>query len=254
MDLTLFFNATWQMYGRCARQASQALMRNWPLIILSVLAYAAVLIAGRFLPAFGLAGRLVLGFFEVAVLTAYFSWLFDLSAARRLSLSGFWRIDWSIFSSVISAAFIIWLIEQLAGMMLKGGALGLARAYFRLVLVVIFNALPEVLYLRRDENLSAFSRAAALCRDNPVEWYFPYLLILSPLFLGGVEYLPFFLSQTQPLMPVLIVFTSLNRVLAQLPAVAIGVVLVNWLMLFRGLLFQELEGGNRRSRMFKARQ
>ncbi|NLF25967.1 MAG: hypothetical protein GX589_09975, partial [Deltaproteobacteria bacterium] len=127
----------------------------------------------------------------------------------------------------------------------------------KLGLVVIFNAIPEVVHQRRLDGISALLAAAKFIRDNWIEWFFPLAVLAAPLLLlFPIDFL-MVLASSEPLLPVLIIIKSWQPLEAAahqagtLIALA-GLVLGHWFMLFRAHLFNELEGGNRRKRIYQA--
>src|SRR5262249_42538088 len=139
---------------------------------------------------------------------------------------------------VLTLAFIFWipmrLLAQFAfttpnGPLLYRGVL--------VLLYIIFNAVPEMIYQSRVSGLALLSASYQFIVENWVEWLLPNLLIgaagylLRPLVYQLVAPIPSFLQDF-------------------FVAAAFGLFLT-FLMIFRGLLFGELNGTTRRSRVYR---
>ena len=106
-----------------------------------------------------------------------------------------------------------------------------------ILLYIIFNAVPEMIYQSRVSGLALLSASYQFIVENWVEWLLPNLLIaaagylLRPFVYQLVAPMPFFLQDF-------------------FVAAAFGLFLT-FLMIFRGLLFGELNGTTRRSRVYR---
>jgi uncharacterized membrane-anchored protein YitT (DUF2179 family) len=109
----------------------------------------------------------------------------------------------------------------------------------RILLYVFLNPVPELIYQSRVSGLALLSASYEFIVPNWIEWFLPNLLLtaLAYLLLEWLNqvavYLPFFLDS---------LFIS----------AAFGLFLT-FLMIYRGVLFAELSGTTRRSRVFRYR-
>lgn len=257
-------SATLAIYVRCVSEASRALVKDWLLIVGSIVLVFGYSLAGGLLAPLGMVGGMFASLLGLAALTIYYGWLSELAAGSpsgrqraRLGKEALLAFDVSLFFGLVSASFILWVLDWVVGSLVLGMNAGWVKAFLALALIFLFNALPEVLYLRRYESLAAFQESFRFTHSNWIEWYLPFLVITSPFLLLGLENFALLFAMNSPLLPVSMVF-QVPQVL--LPpglgffASLFGVVLVNWFMLFRAFLFQELDRGTRRQRVFQARQ
>ncbi len=129
--------------------------------------------------------------------------------------------------------FILWVVFAVATPALRtipqgpGIILGM-----NLVIVVLFNAVPELIYLGHDSSLELLTESYRFIADNWIEW-FPATIVMA---------LPLVLLSQVPLPGVL---ASYGRRSSR-PG-------VYFMMVARGLLFLELHGSSRRARDFRRR-
>lgn len=203
-------------------------------------------LASSMIPIFG---GMVLAFAIAAVLSNYFH-LIDLAIkGYRTSWQdvreGFMVYARKLFN-VLFILYVAFLGIDLLIMPLLPGVIG---GWLSIILwnglLLVLNALPEVLYQKRYGELDSLQYAMAFERKNLLTWYVPNLLIY-----GGVV-------GTQAL-----VFQYLLPWANRLPGpVAVGVVIVSLLllvqfvlaywMLYRGQLFQLLDTTTRQRRIMK---
>ena len=132
---------------------------------------------------------------------------------------------------------------------------GWASIILQLLFVVLLNSLPETLYLTRRDGMDGIQESFSFTTKNWIEWYLPYFIFLSPLLLLGGGSLLLIISQTNVLLPAVpilmipfFIFPGL-----QMLCLPLGLILAHWYMLFRAKLYQELDTGSRRQRLFKSR-
>ncbi len=263
--------ATLLIYKDSAVDAFHALRKSWTLIPGSFGAYLLFLFLYEILSTFSInAGAqvaigFVLGFIQIGLLSMYYRWLSEARERHGLSLKDLIIFDGPLFYQTISVAFIFFLIEYFLGSLFQGIAqASLFPLFLQLSLVFAFNAVPEVIYLRRIDGLGALGTSFTFLRENSVEWFLPFILVLLPVVLlspGGAVVL---LSQSEPLLPPLTVITAWKPFIIQYSwqsgseilgwvLTILSLVLANWYMLFRGYLYLALESGTRRSRAFRAK-
>lgn len=258
-------SATIQMYKGCAVSATKSLYRNLPLLAASVAVYAVFMIAVSFLGGMGMAGGLILGLLNVALLTFYYSWIGECVRKNRIFLKEYLNFDYMLFSAVINAAFILFIASFLLQMLTAGMNAGVILLCVSLGLFIFFNALPETLYIHGYNGAAAFSEAFRFVRDNWIEWFLPLLVFFLPVLIASPISMLLMFSTGDPLLPVL-KFIQLFSLSAsslggaffpdgfQLLLTLLSLVAGTWFMIFRGFLYLALESGSRRQRAFRARQ
>ena len=251
----LFLKATGLIYLDCANRATQGLRRNWRLMIAALAAYVLVHTAGDFLSPYGLAGGLVLGMISIALLSMYFGWIADTVRGQKIVWRDLLQFDRGLFSDTLSTAFLLFLITWPFEMMQGASQDVWLLLCLRLGLVIVFNAVPEVVHQRRLDGVSALLNAARFTRDNWIEWFVPLAVLVAPLLVILPSYFLVVLASSEPMLPVLVIVRSwqpLGQYAGAFMGLA-GLILGHWFMLFRAHLFNELEGGSRRKRIYQAK-
>jgi len=233
------------LYWESALEASHGLRRNWPILIGSVALMVLIIAIRNAFGSLGMAGGMLVGMAQVAVLSLHYSWLAATVEREKISLRELTQFDFSMFFTVISVAFIFFLIQFVAGSLVQGLDKTILL-FLGLGLVIIFNAIPEVIIVERIESMPALGRAAEFTREHAIAWFLPLVVILSPALLHSYELVLVSLANTDPLSPALLVPLAVTALLAKLgtasPLVAIPLIIVaaNWYMLFRINLFKRL--------------
>lgn len=269
-----FCLATAASYKEAASNASRSLKKNWIILPASAGACLVFALAQIFFSRFGFTAGLFIGLIEILLISVYYCWLFDSIRRDKISFDNIIHIDGSVFSSVINTAFILFIIKFFIFSLVQGLSLEWVPILVQFGLVIVCNALPEVVYMHRFDGLSALSEAAKFTRDNWIEWFIPFIIILIPwliisppqIFVLMIGSDPFFPDLTE-LMPASVLFRSFEILpvlsgsflgasvpyLTTIVSLAFGIIGFNWFMLFRGFLFKDFESGTRRQRMYRAK-
>lgn len=141
---------------------------------------------------------------------------------------------------ILGIAFILWIPMTLLSRASYATPEGpLILRVVQLLLYVILNAVPELIYQSRVSGVALLSASYHFIVENWIEWFLPNVLIAVAAYLlmgflnGLAARMPFFLQ-------VLFVASALGLFLT-------------FLMIFRGVLFAELNSTTRRSRVFRYR-
>jgi hypothetical protein len=121
-----------------------------------------------------------------------------------------------------------------------------------LILLIILNPIPEIIYLGRSDGLAMLQESVDFLRENWLEWFLP-LVLLTIL---SLEFpLPFVSPfQTGQLgFPFMNAISLLSGSIENIFWSVLGVLLLFALMVFRGLLFRSLFGSSRRQRIYRSR-
>lgn len=253
-DLSLLAKVIMHSYWECARLATNGLIKNWRLLVGAVGAYVVFVISTSLLSPFGYGGLLILGLIHIALLSQYYSWVSETVQREKLKFENMLRFDYALFFNLISVAFLLSILEFFAAQLSRGIA-DWVPVLLRFGLVVVFNALPETVYIQRYESMQALQESMHFTIKNWIEWYLPFFIMLVPVLLVDPLIILSDLSSMHPLLTAttLIKVPSFIAPELGLIAVLVGVILANWFVLFRAHLFKELESGTRRMRMFNAK-
>jgi hypothetical protein len=258
-DFAFFVTTTLGVYKECAQKATRGLIKNWILLVGSVISYLIYHISAEIFGPMGFGGGLIIGL-VIAVLTAiYYSWIADTIKRDKLRFQSLYQIDYGFLFTTINVAFILFLPQYLVSSLIRGLDVDWIFYCLLLGIVIVFNAIPEVIIINRFDGTHALGHAATFTRDNWIEWFLPFLILVLPWLFISPPMVLMLLVGSNPLLPVtmLVVAAALTSKLLAIPtaiAIAIALVVANWFMLFRAHLFTELESGTRRQRMYRARQ
>jgi len=243
-----------RLYLDVASRAAKRAARSW-LAALSIPIYAIIVVgAVRVAAPLGIVG----GFLVAIVMAACFGGYLSLLGAavegtqiRFADLKHGLRAVWD----VMSVFFALWIISLGVGVLAKmagpnatavGGVAALATAIF-------FNVIPELIYQSRNRSFALLKESATFVMENPFAW-FPPNLIFAFVILWATGTLT--LSSPGELLVKLSMMGSMGGVLAFVAGAPLWmapllIVFVHYVMVFRGLLYQELRSGSTRMREFR---
>jgi len=151
----------------------------------------------------------------------------------KVTLEDFRRSFGMYVWDVVAITFVFWVFFRLATPAIARLPQGfLILLFAQIAVFVVFNAVPELIYLGHYASLALLSESYAFITANWIEW-FPANLVAAGV-LYGVASVP------------------VSGVAAYLQTGVLGL-LVYFTMVMRGLLFIELHGSTQRSRAFKYR-
>lgn len=253
-----FVKSTLKLYLSCLTKAAVALKQNLIILIGSVLLYGAFLLVAKLVAPLGFAGGFVLGLLGIGLLSLYYNWLNEISQGRKVKLNSLIEFDYGLFSALLSVAFIFFIAKYILSSLLQGTNISWIASFFQLGLVIVLNAIPEVIYIHRYESIPAISYAAKFTRENWIEWFLPFVLFLAPVILINANLAVVLMAQSSELLPTLLIvktwqlwgslFGDMSSIIISLLALIIS----SCFMIFRAFLFTELESGSRRKRMYNA--
>ncbi len=233
-----------RIYASCAAAAFLSLLKNPWTLLLPLGLGVAVMLAGVILSGLGIAGGFILGLGISAGMSCYLYFLGEVVGRQKASLTELKKSFGVYFWSVINVSFVVWVVNLVSSMALRGVPQGASLALaLNLVLLVVLNPAPELIYQRGSSGgLDTISRSFEFLQENWIEWFIPNGLIFAALF-GGNWMMAVVFGQS--------VSTGL-LLLGATKGLGVGLVL-HVVMVFRGHLFRELIGSTHRQRMFKNR-
>jgi hypothetical protein len=231
-----------RMYASCLLRAAQGLSKNpWTVLLPMALLVVFNLLAGM-LARLGFIGGLLITLVGAAAGSAYLYFVGEIVGRSTVRLSEFQLAVRAYFWSLINLMFVIWIVELVLGMVLRGNPNGsVIMTLFTLACLVLLNPAPEIIYqVGTYGGIATVQRSVAFLQESWIEWFLPMVLVGVAYWFGWMgnwRYTAMFhLGQVGPI----------------LFAVLLGA-LFHYVMLFRGFLFQELNGSSHRQRMFKYR-
>lgn len=223
---------TFDMYRRAVQRGAVLSARNWP-VLGSLFAYTAILAVGTYFAMFlGILGGFVMAFLTAACASSFLYLVEMMVRTNKVTWGDFRNSFGPYLFDVMGVMFVIWLFNQFFVPALlqspQGPALVLCVGF---VAVVLFNAVPELIYLGHYPLMALLARSYQFVIANWIEWFPPNLLLLA-LLIALRSYTP----------------STTAAVVAQDAVLAL---FVYFTMVVRGLLFIELDGSTRRSRRFR---
>ncbi|MBN2798224.1 MAG: hypothetical protein JXX28_03690 [Deltaproteobacteria bacterium] len=245
-----------------------ALTDTWGSLQRSALALGALLVAtpvllvaGVLAAPLGMAGGFIVGMLHAALVGWYLHAVsLGVVQRRRVVLSDLTRTFGVYLWEVISVLFIFWIADLLVLRHLSFGWV------IVLIAGVVFNPVPELIYLGRSRSLELLADAARFVQDNWPEWIAVHLigagvaggalwLLVGPAM--GAAYGVWLLQLFGPWFGFISSGTLVLGLAGQGPVgiltgVLVAVAIHAW-MLFRGHLFLRLSRSSRRTRAWQAR-
>ncbi len=228
-----WLTVTLELYRRTFTRAATLTVRNWP-VFAAVFVYGFVLeLTLAVAPLLGILGGFLLSLVWAGCVGSFLYLVEMIVRTSRVTLEDFRRSAGAYVWDVVGVTFIVWIAFRLLGPALATVPQGPVLLFaLNLVVVVFFNAVPELIYLGRCSSLDLLRESYGFIGDNWIEW-FPATFALVALIFGAAAL---------PLPPA---FEWLKLALVAL--------LLAYAMIVRGLLFLELQGTSRRSRAFRYR-
>ena len=232
--------ATLWIYRVALSRSVELLRGNWA-IIFAPLAYSVILaLATVLLAPLGFIGGIIMTALSAACASSGLFLIENIVRTGKVGLGDFTK-GFSVYLwEILGIAFILWipmmLLTQIAYSTPQGPLIVLA---VRLLLYVILNPVPELIYQTPASGIGLLSASYEFIVENWIEWFVPNVLIAAAAYLllgwlnGPAAYLPYILG-------IFFIF-------------AVFGLLLTFLMIFRGLLFSELNGTTRRSRAYRYR-
>jgi hypothetical protein len=230
--------ATLWIYLTSVRRSWESVAKNWivsfaPLVYGAGLSALAWVVAPR-----GIVGGLLLGLASQACLSSGLYLIQNIVQVGKTNFDDFLKGFTVYFWELVRIAFILWIPLWVASQALASVPNGrLIFALIQIALYFFLNPVPEFIYQTRSSGVELLSASYGFIVENWIEWFIPNIVLTLAgyllLYLLGIlaAGLPGFLQ----------VF---------LVALVFGLCLT-YVMVFRGFLFAELNGTNRRSRVYR---
>jgi hypothetical protein len=228
-----WFLVTLSIYRRVFVRAAALAGKNWP-VLGTVFVYSAIMtVAVSVVIMLGMIGGFVFSLVWAACVGSFLYLVEMIVRTSKVTLADFRRSFGIYLWDVVGISFLSWVFFTLATpaiMQLPQGGLILRFAW--IVILVLFNAVPELIYLGHYSALALLSESYAFISANWIEWFPANLAAAAMLYLVWS-------------VPIEGPAIYAQRALLGL--------LVYFLMVMRGLLFIELQGSTHRGRAFKYR-
>lgn len=228
-----------RIYGQAFTNALAAIMKNaWTLLLPMGLAVAwmflGTLVGNAMDP---WSGGMVIGLARSAALSIYCFFLGGLVAQQKVGLDQLKTSIGTYFWSWLNIFFVLW-IASLVLRPIYAANPDLAMPV-TLVLLIALNTVPETIYLKGTRGgIDTITRSFGFMQENWIEWFIPNGLVLGLIVVGTVF------------------GTVVSTLFGTLGAIGSGLllgVLIHVYAVFRGFLYEALDGSTHRQRMFRLR-
>ena len=186
-----WLTTTLAMYGRAFRRAGELTLRNWR-VAGTTFAYSLALAAAASVGAsLGLVGGFLISLVWAACVSSFLSMVEMMLRTGSVSWADFRRSFGVYLWDVVGVTFILWVVFAVATPALRtipqgpGIILGM-----NLVIVVLFNAVPELIYLGHHSSLELLTESHRFIGDNWIEWFPATIVMAVPLVLLAEVQLP----------------------------------------------------------------
>lgn len=237
-----------RLYLWCFVETLKVTAKNaWTLMLplglsLAFLAFALVLAP------LGIVGGFILGFILAAAGSCYLYFVGEIVAKSKVTLAELKKSFAVYFWSIIGLGFVLWIFDiGLNWALAANPKREIIRGGLSLVLAVVLNPSPEVMYQRGTRGgVDTITTSFKFLQENWIEWFLPQVLVFGGAYLAGYQ------LQQLLMHPSIMLATSLsmNGVLFTL----VLSLLLHLGMVYRGLLFQVLNGTSHRQRVFRFRR
>lgn len=224
---------TLALYRRIFARAVRLTVSNWP-VLGALFVYGFVLnVTWALAPLLGIVGGFVVSLVWAGCVGSFLYLVEMMVRTSRVTLEDFRRSAGAYIWDVVGVTFVVWIAFRILGAVLATVPQGpMLLVAVNLIVLVFFNAVPELIYLGRCSSLELLGQSYSFIGDNWIEW-FPATFALGALILVAAA------------LPLPLALGWLKLVLVAL--------LLAFAMVVRGLLFLELQGTSRRSRAFRHR-
>ncbi len=227
-----WFAVTVHIYRKVFARAAVLAVKNWP-VLGTVFIYGAIrLLAARVCLPLGIAGGFALSLVTAACAGSFLYLVEMIVRTSKVTVEDFRRSFGPYLWDVVGIMFLFWIFTFVGPVFVRLPQGEVIVLFVYLAIFVLFNAVPELIYMGHYSATALLSESYAFITENWIEW-FPATLIAVGL-MYAVAALPLFGPAAyvrDALVALLLYFT----------------------MVTRGLLFIELHGSTHRGRAFKYR-
>lgn len=224
-----------RLYAQCVSKGLDGIRRNLWTLLLPMGLVLALSLAKPVVASLGVLAGLALSLLMAAAISCYLYFTSEVVAHAQVRLSELKTSIGAYFWSVMNLLFVLWIIDLILAALFSGHQNGaVLQVAVNLVLTVLLNPAPEVIYRRGTHNgLETVQQSIRFLQENWIEWFIPNLLVLAAGYVLFTRALP-----------------SLGLLGGLIGTFGSGALLHVW-MVFRGHLFGALDGSTHRQRMFR---
>jgi len=230
--------ATLWIYRIAFKRSTQLVRENWT-VVFAPFAYSVILsVASIYLIPLAMIGPLLLVLASSACMSSGLHLIENILNSRKADLNDFLKGFTVYLWEIVRIAFILWIPWMLVSSVLTQTPNDpIIIMFIQIALYIILNAVPELIYQSGASGVEILVASYHFIIENWPEWFAPNIIIT----IAGWALMHALNPLASVLAAPLYIF-----VIASL----VGFFLT-YLMIFRGLLFSELNGSNRRARIYR---
>lgn len=258
-EFGLLIKSTGRLYLHSVIEAAASWARGFRYFLLQAVVFVAVSLLLR-VTGLGatFAGGLLLSIFFTFLAAGYLGTIEGCVIRERRSPRESLDRAKQLFSPTLSVFFAFWVLGFIASHLLVQPEQQWMLISFSMILAVVFNVAPEAIYSARGVA-NPLAVSFEFMGENFIEWSLPWLILVGIVwcFMGSyfaVHGLIALVTINPVELPrMLLSLGPLLFVVPSYPAFAIVLLLVNFVMIWRGILFRELSQSSRRKRIYGER-
>lgn len=182
-----------KVYGECVEQTFRSLKKGPWMVLLPWGYFVALMVGGSLVAPLGMVGGFLLGIFVTMLTSSALYFVGEVVAGHKIRLSEMGTSLFAYFWNVMAVGFVLWIFNLVLAPLLastpKGGAISMV---IQLVLFVLLNAVPEIIYQQgHPSGLAMISRSVTFIHENWIEWFLPAAVLLGVVWapLSGLSWL-----------------------------------------------------------------
>jgi hypothetical protein len=259
-ELGYLARATLRIYKSAFIDAAYGCLLNWRMLFVHIGCLLVFSFLTRLALFFGpYAGGFVLGLVVALVLSLY---LYTVAAGvgrEQLQFREVPQHGFELFGPTLSILFAFFLLNITADLLTRSPEMTWLKLVVNLLLAVLFNCMPEVIYLRPSGMGQMFAESFEFMCENFVEWFLPFLVLLVPLGAikqGTVLTLGVTLLTINPLQMIesfMLWFSDPSLLLGYWWLTVLLLFCAYFAFIFRGQLYRQLSSSTRRKRIYQER-
>jgi hypothetical protein len=224
---------TLRIYRKVFSRAGVLALKNWPVLGTLFVYWVIMAVSRPVAVRLGILGGFLLSLVRAACIGSFLYLVEMMVRTAKVTIDDFRRSFGVYLWDVVGIMFVYWMFSTLAVPVIAQFPQGLLILLcVDLAVFVVFNAVPELIYMGHYSSLAVLSESYGFIATNWIEW-FPANLAAAAVILA-------------------IDSVELDGIAVYVQWAVLALV-IYFTMVMRGLLFIELHGSTHRSRVFKYR-
>ena len=239
------------IYIKSLKDAFGAICRSWLIIPLSaILLFFSNIILSLLVkigPSGGFSvGGFLAGMFAIFAMSIFYNFLSIAASPQKLRFSDIKNINFNFFSPILNVAFILFIINILAGALFATNKNLIIILNF--IIVILCNPIPECIILKNYYGTETLIESFKFIKNYYIEWFLPYVIFFLPILLINYTEVLLLLGLNDVLIPgnvfykgsfYLFGLVNFNQLIITIP---ISFMIALFFSIFRIYLFDALEG------------